>query len=130
MSSSLDVTEMRGDLVFRYRAARANGSVERGVLSAPDLGAARRLLVSRCLLPTAVETCDTEARRGEARTVSAKDLALGLRALATLLSSGLPMTRVLAAFADLAPTSWHRGLPTLRQAVREGHGLSSALSDA
>lgn len=59
--------------------------------------------------------------------IGAEDLAIGLRVLADLVDAGLPVARALGSFADLAPASWHTGLPALRAAVREGRGLSSAL---
>jgi general secretion pathway protein F len=62
--------------------------------------------------------------------LSASDLALGLRILANLLESGLPIARALHAFADLAPASWVPALPALRQAIREGKSFAAALSES
>jgi general secretion pathway protein F len=48
--------------------------------------------------------------------------------LGTLLEAGLPMNRALTAFGDLAPASWTRALPSVREAVREGRSLTHALT--
>ncbi|HEY0778983.1 MAG TPA: type II secretion system F family protein, partial [Gemmatirosa sp.] len=68
-----------------------------------------------------------EQRPGR-RALPPADLALGLRALATLLDADLPMGRTLAAFADLAPAGWRAALPTIESAVRDGRSLSTALA--
>lgn len=114
---------------YRYRAVRADGSLEVGVVDAGERETAATLLSARGLFPVALEravhTADT---LGLTRTVMrSTDLSLGLRALATLLEAGLPMSRTLSAFADLAPDAWQPALPSVRQAVREGHGLATAL---
>jgi type II secretory pathway component PulF len=59
--------------------------------------------------------------------MSARDLALGLRILADLLEARLPLQRALATLEEIAPPSWRAALPAIRQAVREGKGLASAL---
>ncbi|HEX9485260.1 MAG TPA: type II secretion system F family protein [Gemmatimonadaceae bacterium] len=76
----------------------------------------------------------TVQHRGPARSrrerLSSRDLSIGLRILADLLAAGMPMSRVLAAFRDLAPAGWRPALPHLEQAVREGRTLARALADA
>jgi general secretion pathway protein F len=62
--------------------------------------------------------------------VSAVDLALGLRILANLLESGLPVSRALQAFEDLAPRPWGVALPVIRERIREGKSLAAALAEA
>ena len=58
--------------------------------------------------------------------LSARDAALGLRVLATLLESGLPVRRALTALPQLVPASWRAALPSIQQAVREGTPLGTA----
>lgn len=130
--------------VFAYRAARADGALERGTVAASTREAAAALLVARGWLPVELHAAGTADRpRGAAADDGARgaradrrpalppaDLALGLRALATLLDAELPMGRTLAAFADLAPASWRPALPAIEGAVREGRGLSAALAAA
>lgn len=66
------------------------------------------------------------ARRG----MDGEALAVGLRILADLLESGLPLTRALDLLAELAPEPWQPGIPVLLGAVREGRPLSRALREA
>ena len=113
---------------YAYRAARRDGAFETGTVEAPTREGASALLSARQLFPIEIrlETAP-EARR---RRIPVADLALGLRLLATLLESGLPMGRALAALDDLAPPSWREALPAIREAVREGKSLASALAAA
>ena len=112
---------------FHYRAARGSGAIESGRVRAESAEAARAQLVGRGLFPLEVRAESAGgAPRGPA--LPAEDLALGLRILATLLESGLPVGRALAAMDDLAPNSWRAVLPELRAAVREGKSVAGALS--
>ncbi|HEX8717395.1 MAG TPA: type II secretion system F family protein [Gemmatimonadaceae bacterium] len=64
---------------------------------------------------------------GRPRHLSTRDTALGLRVLATLLSSGLPLRRAIHALPDLAPAAWRPALPGIEAAVRQGSSFGSAL---
>ncbi len=110
---------------YSFRAARIDGAIELGVLDAESHEAAATALSERGLFPMdiRVESESTSTRRG----LPPRDLALGLRVLATLLESGLPMARALAALGDLVPESWEAALPSIVQAVREGRSLAAAL---
>lgn len=114
--------------VFAFRAVAADGSVERGTVDAESAVEAREALVGRGLFVVAIES--KGARRDRREALSAADLALGLRILANLLESGLPVARALHAFDDLAPRAWRAALPAIRQRVREGKSLASAMSEA
>ena len=114
--------------VFAFRAYASNGSIERGTVDAESAGEARNTLVGRGLFVIALESRGPRRERRE--PLAAGDLALGLRILANLLESGLPVTRALHAFDDLAPRAWRGALPAIRQRVREGKSLASALADA
>jgi type II secretory pathway component PulF len=109
---------------FTYRAARPDGSIEHGTVHANSREAAVTLVKSRGLLPVDVRvTTRIRDRRAKIRPA---ELALGLRILSDLLDAGLPMSRALAAFEELAPKSWSVGLPHIREAVREGRSLVAA----
>ncbi|MGH7463119.1 MAG: type II secretion system F family protein, partial [Longimicrobiales bacterium] len=69
---------------------------------------------------------DTSAVNQAGRMTGA-DLALGLRMLATLLESGLPIARALAALDDVAPSSWHSALHAVQEGIRQGKSLAAAL---
>jgi type II secretory pathway component PulF len=102
--------------------------VDCGALDAEDIESARASLRERGLFVLSLESHGS--RRLRRFPIKAAELALGLRILADLLESGLPITRALDAFEDLAPKGWRSGLPSIRQSVREGQGLARALSDA
>ena len=110
---------------FAYRAARADGAFEHGVLAAESRDAAVRALAAQGLWAVDLNA----ARSGdELRSrLSIADLALGLRVLATLLESGLPVGKALSAMPELAPDAWTPALPGLARAVREGASLGAAL---
>lgn len=114
--------------VFAYRAARANGQVDGGVVDAESVREAREILVSRGLYVLSVESRGARVARRD--PLSAAELALGLRILADLLESGLSVSRALVAFEELAPRGWRPALPHIRQTVREGQSLASALASA
>lgn len=115
---------------FTYRALRADGTLLTGSLTVASEAGARALLSAQRLFPLEVHEESKAFRWSRTRRMSIGDLSLGLRAMASLMESGLPMTRVLSAFEELAPESWKRALPILRQSMREGTGLAAALDAA
>jgi len=113
---------------FVYRAAQQDGAIVRGSVFAATRKAAVDSLAQRGLW--AIEIRQGTDRHGVARIgkrISIAPLALGLRILADLLEAGLPVTRTLATFDELAPPAWRAVLPEMREAVRQGKGLSAAL---
>lgn len=119
---------MSAAVAYSYRAARPDGTVELGTIDATNRDAASAMVAVRGLwvLDVAPIAIGSAGRR----RMSAADLALGLRLLASLLDAGLPMGRALAAFGDMAPDGWLPLLPSVRQAVREGQSLGAALAAA
>ncbi|HKT09244.1 MAG TPA: type II secretion system F family protein [Gemmatimonadaceae bacterium] len=110
---------------FAYRAARADGATETGEVAAVNRDAAVSALTNRGLWPM-----DVHVRRsvlGTRAGIPTADLALGIRVLATLLDSGLPIGKSLAAMPELAPRSWASALPEMEQGVREGASLAAVL---
>jgi general secretion pathway protein F len=113
---------------YAYRALRSDGAVESGLVHAAGEGAASAELSSRGLVPLELRV---EARQEERRAaMPIADLALGLRMLADLLDAGLPISRTLQAFEELAPPGWRPALPHIRQSVKEGKSLAAALGSA
>ncbi len=114
--------------VYLYRGIQSDGRIVTGTLLAASDAQARDGVQQRGLLALVVE------HRGPAKSrrdrISSRDLAVGLRILADLLAAGMPISRVLTAFRDLAPAGWRVALPHLEQAVREGRSLARALGDA
>ena len=114
--------------VFRYRAARADGVIQHGRIDAADVAGARRRLIDDGLFPIELEFAGASVT--QQASINVRELALGLRVLGDLLDAGLPISRALRAFEDLAPPGWRVALPHLQQRVREGASLASALSTA
>ena len=113
---------------FQFRAADTTGAIEKGTVDATSVREARRIIASRGLYLLAMERrADQRERR---RPMSVADLALGLRIIGDLLESGLPISRALHAFDELAPRGWRPALPHIRQAVREGRTFAAALASA
>lgn len=115
---------------YAFRAARPDGAIVLGTVEAVGRELASRTVAERGLFPLEIELDDSAPRFDGPRgaRLPARDLALGLRALSTLIEAGLPMARVLAAFDELAPASWQPALPHVSSAVREGRGLATALA--
>jgi general secretion pathway protein F len=113
---------------YAYRAARGDGTVERGTIDALSREAASVALAGRGLW--VLDVAPAVAEGTPRRVLPAGDLALGLRLLASLLDAGLPVARALAAFAEIAPDGWRTAVPSIRQSVREGQSLGAALTTA
>lgn len=114
--------------IFAYQALTADGARETGVIDAASPADARTLLRRRGLF--VVGLASRGARHERRSSVPSAELALGLRILADLLESGLPLVRALHVFDDLAPRAWKAALPFIREQVREGKGLAAALAEA
>lgn len=80
-----------------------------------------------CLLPAAHPR---EAFASERVSLSAAELALGLRMLGDLLDAGLTIRRALGALRTLAPGPWRDAIPALDRSLREGRSLAAALAEA
>jgi len=119
---------------FQYLALDADGRRRRGPLEADTPRAARAQLRAQGLTPLRVEAISEApaggARAGRRTHVSAAGLALATRQLATLIGSGLPVERALAAAADASPGGRLAGvLLAVRARVTEGHTLAAALGE-
>jgi general secretion pathway protein F len=125
---------------FEYLALDRSGGARTGVLRAADEGAARQILVRRSLAPVRLTPAnDAESPTGglggllanlNRPRLSAKDLSLVTRQLATLVSVA-PLEEALRAIAQNADQTRVRDI--LRQVhggVREGFRLSEAMGRA
>lgn len=113
---------------YAYRAARRDGGLEIGVLDADSRAEASAALAERGLFPLEISVAREEA--SERPSMPAGDLAVGLRVLSTLLESGLPMTKALAAMSELVPESWEPVIASLTTSVRAGRSLGASLAAA
>jgi len=121
---------------FEYTALDAHGRPCKGVIEGDTARAVRVQLRERKLSPLTVEEIH---RRGESaatsrgrvrRGISAADLALITRQLATLIGSGLPVEEALSTVAQQTEKGRIKSIVLgVRARVVEGHALAAALSD-
>lgn len=121
---------------FEYTAVDAAGRERKGVLEGDTARQVRQLLRDQALLPVTVnEVSQTEKRESKAkfsikRGVSASDLSLLTRQIATLVRSGLPLEEALAAVSEQTEKPRVRSIVMgVRAKVMEGHTLADGLSD-
>jgi len=120
---------------FEYTAVDPSGRETRGVIEGDTPRQVRQILRERRLLPLAVvEVAEKEATRQRSfslrRSMSAADLALMTRQLATLLASALPLEEALLAVAEQTETPRLKSiLLGVRSKVMEGHTLADGLGE-
>ncbi|MDX1732814.1 MAG: type II secretion system inner membrane protein GspF [Halioglobus sp.] len=122
---------------YRYRALNPQGKIVKGVLEGDSERQVRASLRSDNLRP--VEVSEANVARGEQSgprlsqlftRVSAGDLALITRQLATLIESNLPIDEALQAAAQQTRSGRIKGmLLQVRSRVAEGHTLAYAMSE-
>jgi len=125
---------------FEYTAVDVAGREKKGVLEADTARQIRQLLRDQSLLPVTV-TEVVQNQRGEqtkktkisfkrSRGMSASDLSLLTRQLATLVRAGLPLEEALQAVAEQTEKPRTRStLLGVRAKVMEGHPLVDGLAD-
>lgn len=123
---------------FHYTAINATGNKQKGIIEAESAKHARQLLREKNLMPLEITAAHEKNIKTSSRffklsrkeSVTAKELALITRQIATLLSAGLPLEEVLAAVAEQTEKPRSKGLIlSVRSKVLEGHALASALRD-
>jgi general secretion pathway protein F len=120
---------------FEYTALDPTGRERKGVLEGDTARQVRQLLREQSLLPVEVnEIAQEESRRKRTfslrKGVSAADLALMTRQLATLVHSGLPLEEALMAVSEQSEKPRIRTIVMgVRAKVMEGHALADGLAD-
>jgi general secretion pathway protein F len=121
---------------FEYTAVDQGGRQHKGVLEGDTARQVRQLLRDRGMLPVAInevmERERSQNRRGFSlgRGMSAADLALVTRQLATLLRSGMPLEETLLAVGQQSEKPRLKSiLLGVRSRVMEGHTLAAGLAD-
>lgn len=121
---------------FEYIALDARGRQQKGVLEADSARQVRQLLRERQLAPLEVKATRTREqavggqRFGFAQGLSARDLALVTRQLATLVQAALPIEEALRAAAAQSTSSRIQSmLLAVRAKVLEGHSLAGSLRE-
>jgi general secretion pathway protein F len=120
---------------FEYTALEASGRERKGILEGETPRHIRQLLREQQLLPVSVtEVAQREAKRQQsfsfARRVSAADLSLFTRQLATLVRAGLPLEEALLAVSQQTEKPRVQSIVLgVRAKVMEGHTLADGLSE-
>ncbi|WP_397379968.1 GspF family T2SS innner membrane protein variant XcpS [Pseudomonas sp.] len=121
---------------FEYLALDSKGRQQKGVLEADSARQVRQILRERQLAPLDVKATRTRENAGAGshfsfnRGISARDLALITRQLATLVQAALPIEESLRAAAAQATSPRIQSmLLAVRARVLEGHDLASSLKE-
>lgn len=119
---------------FDYKAVDSSGKPVQGVLEGDNARQVRQLLRERHLLPLEVtEVAEKEKKRhklGFRKGISAPDLALFTRQLATLVRAGLPLEEALRAVSQQTEKSRVSSiLMGVRSRLMEGHPLAVGMAD-
>ena len=121
---------------FEYSALDAIGRERKGILEGDTARQVRQLLRERQLLPvTVTEVAEKEAATQQkkftlVRRVSAADLSLFTRQLATLVRAGLPLEEALLAVSQQTEKPRVQSIVLgVRSRVMEGHTLADGLAE-
>ena len=119
---------------FEYKAVDSSGKQARGLLEGDNARQVRQLLRERHLLPLEVtEVAEKEKKRRKLsfrRGISATDLALFTRQLATLVRAGLPLEEALHAVSQQTEKPRVSSiLMGVRSRLMEGHPLAVGMAD-
>jgi general secretion pathway protein F len=126
---------------FQYTAVDAGGQEHEGVQEGDTAKQVRQLLRDQGLLPLTVEEVQRREARGDdtrklnssrtrSKKLSARDLALVTRQIATLVHSGLPLEETLLAVSEQTEHPHVRSIVMgVRAKVLEGHSLADGLTD-
>ncbi len=120
---------------FEYTAVDTGGRESRGILEGDTARHVRQLLRERQLLPVTVNAVSEQEKSQKrsfslARRVSATDLALFTRQLATLVKAGLPLEESLLAVSQQTERERVQSIVLgVRAKVMEGHTLADGFAD-
>jgi general secretion pathway protein F len=122
---------------FDYQAVDSRGKAKKGVIEGDTPRHVRSLLRDQGLMPTEVTPSLQSAKKssnkgsfGTSKKVSAAELALITRQLATLVESGLPLEESLIAVAEQCDkNSLKSMIMAVRTKVTEGYGLAESMSE-
>lgn len=121
---------------FAYKALTDKGRNQTGVLEADTARQVRQQLREKGLIPLEVEQVAEKEQRSASGfslfkpRISASDLALLTRQLATLIESALPVEEALLAVAEQCEKPRQKNMMmAVRSKVVEGHGLADSLAE-
>lgn len=118
---------------FRYQAVDAQGRPCAGQIEAPDERAAVRLLAQKELTPTELSAFGRDAapgsRQGRLKRTRARDKALIVQELATLLHAGIPLAEAVESLGSShADSALGAAFMRIRDSLRAGASFASALA--
>lgn len=115
---------------YSYQALNKSGSTKKGVIEADSERQARQLLREQGLIPTQIHPLAKQQQSRRKDKLSAQDLALFTRQLATLLAAGIPVEESLRGVSEQTEKDKVRGLIIgVRAKVLEGYGLAQAMGE-
>ncbi|MBF7074354.1 type II secretion system inner membrane protein GspF [Glaciecola sp. MH2013] len=121
---------------FAYKAMDAKGKSKSGVLEGDNARQIRQQIRELALIPLEVEQVAEQEKKNQASfslfkaKISAGDLALLTRQMATLIESALPIEEALLAVAEQCEKPRHKNMMmAVRSKVVEGHGFAEALAE-
>jgi general secretion pathway protein F len=115
---------------YQYQALRKSGNSCKGVIEADSERHARQLLRERDLIPTQINTLNRNHSSKHSEKLSAQDLSLFTRQLATLLAAGIPVEESLRGVGEQTDKDKIRRLIIgVRSKVMEGYALAQAMAE-
>ncbi|WP_019216913.1 GspF family T2SS innner membrane protein variant LspF [Legionella tunisiensis] len=115
---------------YHYQALNKTGSTAKGVIEADSERQARQLLRERGLIPTQIRALVKQHQLRRKDKLSAQDLALFTRQLATLLAAGIPVEESLRGVSEQTEKDKVRELIIgVRSKVLEGYALAQAMGE-
>ncbi|ARG97455.1 GspF family T2SS innner membrane protein variant LspF [Legionella micdadei] len=115
---------------YHYQALNKSGSTKKGVIEADSERQARQFLREQGLVPTQIRALAKQQQSRSKDKISAQDLSLLTRQLATLLAAGIPVEESLRGVSEQTEKDKVRGLIIgVRSKVLEGYGLAQAMGE-
>lgn len=115
---------------YQYQALTKSGSTNKGVIEADSERQARQMLREQGLVPTYIRPLAKQQHLHKKNKISAQDLALFTRQLATLLAAGIPVEEALRGVSEQTEKDKVRGLIIgVRSKVLEGYALAQAMDE-
>lgn len=115
---------------YQYQALKKSGNSCKGVIEADSERHARQLLRDQDLIPTQIHTLKKTYSSKHPDKLSAQDLSLFTRQLATLLAAGIPVEESLRGVGEQTDKDKIRRLIIgVRSKVMEGYALAQAMAE-
>lgn len=122
---------------FDYQAVNSRGNIKKGVIEGDTPRHVRSLLREQGLMPTDVTPSLQKSKQNSQfsgftknKKISATELALFTRQLATLVESGLPLEESLLAVAEQCEKNVLKSMVmAVRTKVTEGYGLAESMAE-